>query len=204
MSSETKIDGVDLIERKTVFQGYFRVDRYALRHKRFDGSWSAPIVREIFERGHAAAVLLYDPMRDEVALIEQFRPGAYAAGWYPWQIEIVAGIVDADETDESTAIREAKEEAGVEVTDLVEIANLIATSGGSSETVHMFCARIDATTLGGFFGVVEENEDIRLFVVPADEAIGWIATGKVNNAIGVVALQWLALNRGMLKKRWSA
>src|ERR1700748_3636597 len=100
MPPETKIDGFEILERKTVFQGYFRIDRYVFKHKKFDGSWTGPVTREIFERGHAAAVLLYDPVRDEVALIEQFRAGALAAGWNPWQIEIVAGIVDAGEAGE--------------------------------------------------------------------------------------------------------
>jgi ADP-ribose pyrophosphatase len=200
MTSETRIEGVEVLERKTVFQGHFRVDRYVFRHKRFDGGWTGPVVREVFERGQAAAVLLYDPARDRVALIEQFRPGAHAAGWYPWQIEIVAGIVDADESYESTAIREAQEEAGVDVRELVDIAHVIVTSGGSSETVKIFCALVDTARLGGVHGVAEENEDIRLHIVPTDEAIAWIAQGKVNNAVGVLALQWLALNRERLRK----
>ena len=71
---------VDILERVTAFQGYFRVDRYRLRHETFDGGMSAEITREIFERGHAAAALPYDPVRDEVVLLEQFRVGAHAAG----------------------------------------------------------------------------------------------------------------------------
>ncbi len=200
MPPDKNIEGVELLERKTVFQGYFRIDRYTFRHKRYDGGWTGPVTREIFERGHAAAVLLYDPKRDEVALIEQFRAGAFAAGWNPWQVEIVAGIIDPKEGAEVTAIREAKEEAGVEVHDLIDIAHVIATSGGSSETVKIFCALVDTTALGGFYGLPEENEDIRLFTLPADEAIAWAAGGKITNAIGVCALQWLALNREKLRK----
>ena len=88
---------VEVITKETVFQGYFRVDRYRLRHRTFAGGWTDEMVREVFERGHAVVVLLYDPDRDEVALIEQFRPGAFAAGWNPWLIECVAGIIDEGE-----------------------------------------------------------------------------------------------------------
>lgn len=203
MSSERKVDGVDILERVTAYQGYFRIDRYVLRHKRFDGGWTQPISREVFERGHAAAVLLYDPARDEVALIEQFRAGALAAGWHPWLIEIVAGIIDEGEAPDVTATREAREEAGVTLTDLVPISHVIATPGGSSETCMVYCGRADTSRLGGLHGMAEENEDIRLFTVPADEAIGWVESGKVNNSTTIIALQWLALNRERLRKRWS-
>jgi ADP-ribose pyrophosphatase len=74
-------DDAEIIEKTTSFQGYFRVDRYVLKIRQFDGGWSHPFAREIFERGHAVSLILYDPVRDEVGLIEQFRPGALAAGW---------------------------------------------------------------------------------------------------------------------------
>ena len=194
---------VELLERKTVFQGYFRIDRLTIRHKRFDGTWSETVKRELFERGHAAAVLLYDPVLDKVGLTEQFRPGALSAGWYPWLIEIVAGIIDAGESAEQTAVREAREEAGVEIGELIKITDVLATPGGSSETVSLFCARVDAAQLGGIHGVALESEDIRVFAVPADEAIAWTENGRINNAISMIAIQWLALHRAELRKRWN-
>ena len=196
-------DSVDLIDRKTVFQGYFRIDRFKLRHRRFDGTWSETFNRELFERGHAAAVLLYDPVRDAVTLTEQFRPGALSAGWHPWLIEIVAGIIDAGENAESTAIREAREEAGAEIGELVKIADVLASPGGSSETIRIFCARVDSGQLGGIHGLADESEDIRVFSVPTDEAIAWLGTGRINNATTMLAIQWLALNRDTLRKRWN-
>ena len=109
---------IEVLEKTTPYKGHFRIDHYRLRHKKYDGEWSPPLSREVFERGHAAAVLLYDPIRDEVVLIQQFRPGAYAAGLMPWLTEIVAGIIEPGETPEDVVRREAKEEAGVEITDL--------------------------------------------------------------------------------------
>ncbi|MDR3435715.1 MAG: NUDIX domain-containing protein [Telmatospirillum sp.] len=195
----------EILEKTTAFQGYFRIDRYTLRHVRYNGGWTAPMTREIFERGHAAAVLLYDPVRDEVGLIEQFRPGAYAAGWKnPWLVEVVAGIIDDDASGEAVAIREAEEEAGVVIADLVPICTYLVTPGGSSESIQLFCARVDASRLAGVHGLEEEGEDIRVFSVSADEAIGWIADGRVANSCAIIALQWLALNRQQLKTRWMA
>ncbi|MEQ8695449.1 MAG: NUDIX domain-containing protein, partial [Bauldia litoralis] len=105
-------DDVDILEKTTPYKGRFQIDRYRLRYHRFDGAWSEPVLREVFERGHAAAVLPYDPVRDEVVLIEQFRPGPLAAGEAsPWLIEIVAGIIDPGETPEEVVRREADEEA---------------------------------------------------------------------------------------------
>lgn len=195
-------DGIDIVERATVFQGYFRIDRYTLRHKRFDGSWTPVFTREVFERGHAAAVLLYDPVADRVGLAEQFRIGAFAAGWHPWVVEIVAGIVDPGESPEATAVREAREEAGVEIGELVAVAEVIATPGGSSETIQIFCARVDAAQLGGIHGLAEESEDIRIFTLATDEALAWIADGRIKNATTLIALQWLALHRDELRRRW--
>lgn len=198
------VEKVEIIEKTTPFQGYFRIDRYTLRHRRHDGGWTAPMTREIFERGHAAGVLLYDPVRDEVGLIEQFRPGALAAGWEPWLIETVAGIIDDGAPPEDVAIREAKEEAGVVISDLVPMCRYLATPGGSSETMVLYCARIDSRDLGGVHGLEEEGEDIRVFAVPADEAIGWVEQGRICNATAIIALQWLALNRQRLSALWAA
>jgi ADP-ribose pyrophosphatase len=119
-------------------------------------------------------------------------------------IEVVAGIIDEGEAPETVAVREVGEEAGVAVTDLVPICKYLVTPGGSSETAQLYCARVDATTLSGIHGMADEGEDIRVFTVPADEAIGWTTSGKVANSIAIIALQWLALNRRQLRSRWAA
>ena len=108
-------DDVEVLDRKTVCQSYFRIDRYRLKHRLFGGGWSAPVMREVFERGHSCACLLYDPKADVVILIEQFRAGAFAAGMGPWLIECVAGIIDEGETPEDVARRESGQECGCTV-----------------------------------------------------------------------------------------
>lgn len=195
-------DRVRIVERSTPFQGYFRIDRYRLRHRRFDGGWSDEIQREVFERGHAAAVLPYDPARDTVVLIEQFRIGAYAAGLEPWLIEIVAGIIEPGEAAAEVVRREAREEAGCEIQALEPIGSFIMSPGGASETLSLFCGRVESAGAGGLHGLAEEHEDIRAIVLSSDKAIARLAAGEIANASAAIALQWLALNRERLRATW--
>lgn len=195
---------VEIFEKTTPFQGYFRIDRYRLRHRRHDGGWTGEMTREVFERGHAAAVLLYDPDRDTVGLIEQFRVGAMAAGQSAWQIETVAGIIEPGESPEDVVRREAVEEAGATLLDLVPIATYLVSPGGTTETCSLYCGRVDSHGMGGHFGLAEEDEDIRVFVVPTDEALALLGQPATANAVTIIALQWLALNREALKRRWSS
>ncbi|MCY4394840.1 MAG: NUDIX domain-containing protein [Rhodospirillaceae bacterium] len=195
----------ELLSRETGWQGYFRLDRLTLRHTRHDGSMSPSFEREMFERGNAAGVLPYDPVRDEALLIDQFRPGPLAAGDPdPWQIEIVAGMIDkAGESAEDVARREAVEEAGVEIGDLEPIAEVYTTPGACTERIALFCGRCDLAGAGGLFGLAGEDEDIRAFPCSMAEIEAALANGAVRNAITVVALQWLCLNRERLRIAWS-
>ncbi len=196
-------DDVRVLACDTVFQGYFRIDRYRLQHRRHDGGWTEELTREVFERGHAVGVLPYDPLRDEVVLIEQFRVGAHAAGWAPWQLEVVAGIIDEGETAEDVARRESLEEAGLTLLELAPISDFLVSQGAVSETVRLFCGRVDATGAGGIHGLEHEGEDIKVLVVPFAELAALLAANKVTNATGLVALQWLLLNRDALRGHWS-
>lgn len=199
----SRSDDVELIEKKAVFQGYFRVDRYRLRHRLFAGGFGPEIRREVFERGHAAAVLPYDPVRDEVVLIEQFRAGPYAKGADPWLIEVVAGIIDEGETAEEVALREAIEEAGCKlVPPLRLIFNCFPTPGASSEHVDLFIGRCESAGLGGIHGLAEEGEDIRVIVLPFGDAIALLDQGKIRNAVTIMALQWLARHRIEMRELW--
>lgn len=197
-------DEVEILESDSPFRGYFRIDRYRLRHRRHDGGWTGEIRREVFERGHAAAVVPYDPVRDEVVLLEQFRVGALAAGKAAWQIEIVAGIVEPGETPEDVARRETQEESGHELRHLIKLYHYLVSPGGTSETCHIYCGIVDSTDAGGTHGLDAEEEDIRVFAVPFDTAWGMVADGRIDNAPTLIGLQWLALNRADLRARFGA
>ena len=195
-------DDVEVLERTIPYDGYFRIEAYRLRHRRFGGGWTEVMTRELFERGHAAVVLPYDPARDRVVLIEQFRIGAYAAGLGPWMIEAVAGIVEPGETPEEVVRREALEEAGCTIGALEGIGTVMPSPGGSSEMLHLYCGRVDSQGVGGLHGLAHEHEDIRAFTLPLDAALERLAGGGIVNANAVMTLQWLALNRARLKKLW--
>lgn len=193
---------VEVREKTTPFHGYFQVDRYRIRHRRFDGGWSEVMTREVFERGQAASVLPYDPVRDAVILVEQFRIGAHAAGTQPWLVEIVAGIIEPGEDPAAVVRREAMEEAGCEIGALESIGKVLLSPGGCSEALAMFCGRADSAYVGGLHGLAHEHEDIRAFILPADEALARLAEGEYVSAPIVMSLQWLALNRDRLRRKW--
>jgi len=199
MMSEEK---AEVVRQEVAFQGYFRVVRYFFRHTLHKGGVSGIISREVFERGQAGAVLLYDPQRDQVVMIRQFRAGAYAAGRHPWVWETVAGIIEENETAEQMVRREVVEEAGLEVGELLPIQSVMLTPGACSESCQLFVGRIDASKAGGVFGLADEHEDILVKALPFAEAYAMVERNEVDNAIGVIALLWLALHRDEVRKRW--
>ncbi len=192
----------ELLERTVAFQGYFRLARYRFRHSLYRGGVSGAFDREVFERGQAAAVLPYDPIRDEVVLIRQFRAGTFAAGRHPWCWEIVAGMIEDDETPEDVARREAVEEAAVAILELVPLYSLVLSPGACSETCNIFLGRIEAAGVGGVHGLDTENEDILVKTMSFADALALLAHDEIDNSAAVIALQWLALHRDELRNRW--
>jgi len=194
---------IDILDKTCVYDGYFRIDRYRLRHSLHEGGMGNEIVREVFERGHAVGILPFDPDRDEVVMIEQFRVGAYAAGAEPWLTEIVAGIIEEGETAEQVARREITEESGLEADELWPMVRYLASPGGTSETVELFLGRVDARRAGGVHGLDHEEEDIRVFPLPYAEAAALVAEGKIGNAMTLIALQWLVLHHDEVIRTWA-
>jgi ADP-ribose pyrophosphatase len=196
-------EDVQLIKHEVVAKSYFQLDRYTVRHRLFNGDWSPDVTRDVFERGNAAAVLLYDPVLDKIVLVEQFRPGVYAAGDNkPWTMEIVAGIVEPDEDVDALVRREAVEEANLVISDLIEIPGIYSTTGGCSEYFWLFCGRVDASQAGGIFGKEDEGEDIRVILMDRAEVMEAIEDGRIQAGFTVVALQWLALNHIKVTSEW--
>lgn len=192
---------VRVLEQANLYEGFFKMDRLRLSHRLYQGGWSEPVERELFIRSDAVNVLLYDPWRDCVALVEQFRIGALAED-SPWMLEPVAGIVEAGETPEGVAIREAEEEAGAKILALEPIHHYHVSPGGSQEKVHLFCGKVDSTGLGGYHGLAEENEDICLQVMSREEALQAMSEGLTNNAAALLSLQWLQMNWAKLQEEW--
>lgn len=193
-------DDVEVVARQDLYRGFFRAEAVQLRHRLFrTGEWSEPMRREILYRGEAVGVVLYDPKRDEVALVEQFRLGALNEPEGPWCLEVVAGMVEPGETPLDVAKRELIEEAGIEQAELSYIGSYLATPGGSDEKLHLYCGLCDLTGVGGVFGLPEEHEDIKVHVLAAGDAFAALYTSRCNNPAALIGLQWLQLNRERLR-----
>lgn len=195
-------DLVEIVETTKAYEGYFELDRHRLRHRRFAGDWTPVLSREVFERGHAVCLLPYDPKRDEVVLIEQFRIGAYGAGQDPWLMEVVAGIIEPGESPAEVARREAMEEADLTIGRLVDIGEILASPGGTSETFRLYCGEARTAGAGGLHGLHDEGEDIKVHVMTRLEASDKLTSGAIVSAPAVIALQWLALNHARLMDEW--
>ncbi|WP_434772676.1 NUDIX domain-containing protein [Pseudomonas entomophila] len=194
---------VEIVERVNCYQGFYRLDKLRLRHELFAGGLGREISRELFVRHDAVCVLPYDPQRDEVVLIEQFRVGALDKAQNPWLIELVAGLIDKDEQPEEVAHREAEEEAGLTFSALWPMTRYFPSPGGSDEFVHLFLGRCDSEGAGGLHGLEEEGEDIRVKVWSFEDALQAVRDGRIANAASIIAVQWLALNRDEVRGLWS-
>ncbi|MCG5499980.1 NUDIX domain-containing protein [Ectothiorhodospira lacustris] len=192
----------EILKLQDLYRGFFHLRHLRLSHGRFEGGEPMVVDRELLDRGHAAGVLPYDPVRDEVLLVEQFRVGAIESPHGPWLMEIIAGLIDAGERAESVARREALEEAGCHLDELVHVHDYYATPGSSTERISLFVARADLSGAGGIHGLAHEGEEIRVHVLPAEEAFDQLDRMQVDTAMTIIALQWLRLNREGLRERW--
>ncbi|WP_404471017.1 NUDIX domain-containing protein [Vreelandella venusta] len=190
---------VELFKRDTLYQGFFRLEALELRHRLFEGGWSGTMRREVHNRHDAVGVLLYDPAKDALVLVEQFRAGAIDDPCSPWKLELVAGLADKNEPLDEVARREALEEAGCHVGPLTQLHTYYPSPGACNERVTLFCGLVDSQGLGGIHGLDEEHEDIRVHVVNYPAVWELLEQGRLDNAMCLIALYWLAGQRASLR-----
>lgn len=185
------------------YRDYFQVEDHVVRHRVFDGGSGPEVKRAALISGEAAIVLPFDPIRNEVVLIEQWRVGPWSGGdENPWTIETVAGRIEDGETPEDVARREALEEAGVTLKRLEPFPALYSTPGICAERFHAFIGEADLSEAGGVHGLAEEGEDIRVLRLDFWEAMTALARGDVNSCPAALGLLWLARNRDRLLLKW--
>lgn len=194
---------VAIATRTEPYAAFFAVEEQDLQFRRFDGSMSAPIHRAAFVSGDAVTVLPYDPVRDRVLLIEQFRFGPHVRGdANPWQLEAIAGRIDAGETPEAAAIREAQEEAGLDLTRLIPVAGYYPSPGAFTEYLYSYLALVDLPDgIAGCFGLALESEDIRTHLVGFDDLMALVASGEIGNAPLILTALWLQRQRAALRSQ---
>ncbi|MEM9255474.1 MAG: NUDIX domain-containing protein [Pseudomonadota bacterium] len=193
---------VRILESTTAWSGWYAVRRLTLQHRSFNGGWNQPIVREVFERGDAVGVLPYDPISDSLVMVEQFRAGALRGSASPWMLELIAGVVEAGEGDEDVVHREAMEEAGCSLSELVPIATVFPSAGACSEQVRLFCGKVQSAGIGGVHGVADEGEDILVHAIPRSEAMTLLAQDRIPNGHTLISLLWLQNHAEALRERW--
>ncbi len=181
--------------------GFFAVNVHHLRHRRFDGTFSDSLTREVFVVGDAVTVLPYDPVRDRVLLIEQFRMGPFGRGDpLPWQLEAIAGRIDPGETPGDAARREAVEEAGLVLGQLEKVAEYYPTPGAVAEYLYSYVALCDLPDgVAGVFGAEEEGEDITGHLLSFDRLVEVMASGEIGNAPLLLTVLWLQRERARLR-----
>lgn len=192
-----------MIKNESLYSGFFNFDKYYLSNQLFNGEWSNTYTREVLDRGHAAAVLLYDQNRDKLVFVEQFRPGAIATEKSPWIIELVAGMIEKGEQPEAVVRRESLEESGSKILNLRKICEYLVSPGGSTERIWLYLGEIDSREVAEFAGLEDENEDIKVHCVSTNTAFKWLECGRINNAMTIIAIQWLQLNLPNQSKLWA-
>ncbi|EAW30996.1 hypothetical protein GP2143_10377 [marine gamma proteobacterium HTCC2143] len=200
---------VEVVDDQISFKGFYQLNTVALRHKLFLGGWSKTVSRELFKRHDAVGVLLYDPLLDAVALVEQFRIGVFGSDvarknhQSPWILELVAGLIDKEEVPVEVARRESFEESGIIVENIEPVGEYYSSPGGSNEYFYSFIGRADLTHAGGIHGLESEGEDIKVHLIQLDELWSKLDQGLLINAHTLIAVQWLKLHYQELKLRWS-
>jgi ADP-ribose pyrophosphatase len=206
-----QLSDVELLEQQCCYDGFLKLKKFTLRHRLFEGGWSGNLSRELLQRHEAVGVLPYDPQLDAILLIEQFRVGALSHQLQqqpsdqrasPWMLEIIAGLIDKDESVETVARREAEEEAAIVINALEPIHRYYSSPGGTDEYCSLYCGQADLRQAGGVHGLAEEGEDIRIHVLAAARCQQLLDEGVVRNAHALIALQWFVMNRDRLRQRW--
>ena len=185
-------DEVKIQSREYLFRGFIQVEKVSLQHRLFNQTEYTPVIqRELIHRPEAAGVLIYDDGQQKFALIEQFRVGAMDDSDSAWQLEIIAGVLDGDESPESCIRRESLEESGCEIDELQHLFSFYPSAGACSELFHLYSAQANLPEQGGIFGMPDEGENIQLHLIDYSEIKNLFTNGRLRNAPVIMALQWL-------------
>lgn len=195
---------VDELDQESVYEGFLRLKSHRIRHASFNGGWCEPIVRERLEELSAVSVLLYDPHRDALVFVEQFRIGLLGQVDRPWTLETVSGFCDREhEPPEEVALREVGEETGCEASNLTAIGSFFVSPGISVEQIHLYCAQVDSRNARGVHGLAHEGEEMQVCVMSRADALGELF-GRLCSTSVLIAVQWLEANLQRLLDQWAS
>lgn len=195
-------DGVEIIECGAVYAGFLRLARYRVKIPTTGERHDGVLYRERIEGLRAAAVLPFDAANERIVLVRQFRIGALDAPDGAWLLEPPGGVIDEGESPEAAARREAWEEAGCRIGDMVPILSCQTSPGVSDERVDLFCGAIDSGSVATSGGRHSEGEWTEVVTLDLDAAIRDLGRGMLTPATLIIAVQWLAANRRRLRDLW--
>lgn len=182
---------VEVLDRQQCYRGFVHVEKLQIRHRLFaNQDFGSVIHRELVRRREAAGVFVHDPALKKFLLIEQFRAGALNATQSPWQLEIIAGLIDDGEDAETCLKREALEEANCQIENLKQLYRYHPSTGASDEIYNLYVATADLSQAGGVHGQVDEGEDIKVHVFDYAQLDGLMQSPYLSNASLIIALQW--------------
>lgn len=190
----------EITAREFIYSGFIKVEKVSLRHQLFNQTEFTPIIqRELIRRKEAAGVLIFNDQQQQFALIEQFRVGAIDDALSPWQLEIIAGVLDGDETPENCIRRESLEESGCEIDTLEHLFSFYPSAGACDEIFHLYVAQAELPEHGGVFGMPDEGENIQLHIMQYADLSELLSSSRLRNAPVIMALQWLKQHIASLK-----
>ena len=188
---------------KDVFNGFLTLKELQIEADGHDGK-KRNFKWLVMERGNAVTMLGYDPIRDEVVMGNEMRPGVLVAGDYPYTDNLPAGGIAKGESALETAIREMQEETGLELKDAYVVhPGLYPSSGGTSEKIAIVFGIIDTSKAGGVHGLAAEGESIGTIILKSDEFLRRVRSGEINDMKTVVAGYWLAENRDKIRRDYA-
>ena len=191
----------EITQREYLYRGFIQVEKISLRHQLFNqAEYTSSIQRELIRRKEAAGVLIYNDQQQRFALIEQFRVGAIDDPVSPWQLEIIAGVLDGDESPESCIRRESLEESGCKIEELEHLYSFYPSAGACDEIFHLYVAQAELPEQGGIFGMPDEGENIQLHILNYADLNTLFSSNRLRNAPVIMALQWLKQHIAQLSR----
>ena len=182
-----------IINKRSLYSGFFNLNKVEFVHQKHDGSWTKNIEREVFSGSHVATLLPYDPIKKEIVLIQQFRAGVISKYDDDYLYEIVAGMIDKNELPEDTARRECLEETGCKVNKILPILDYFPAPGSSESHYHIFLGEINSFEGQRIMGLENENEDILVKSFNIDDVRKMMNKNIIKNGLTLIALQWFFL-----------
>lgn len=188
-------DRLKNIKTELLSNQYYILNKISFDYKTNDGTWVNQ-VRECYDRGDGAGILLYNKAKKTVILTRQFRMPTFMNGnKNGFLVEICAGLLDKDQP-EACIIRETEEEVGYRLKSLKKVYEAFSSPGVMTEKMHFFIGEYTddmKVSIGG--GLKSEQEDIEVLEILFKHAIKMLNNGEIQDTRTIVLLQFAQIHK---------